>query len=295
MRRRALILGGAGAALVAGCAAPETLRRESNFRGDYRGLSHADEIVFLIPGALASTYMFGPAFTWKSRRRVVMEYRFPGYDGLAHDRAVHIQGDAAKIAALANRFPRARVRVLGFSTGGAIAIEAAARMDHADVQVAAIGCAVPFPGMLGVGPRGFAGLVRAAGVTGLSDIKAIWLEYFKTLLYGRNWADDPWTRARANAFVRALEDQIAVPSDGVGRSHSANLLIWSLSDDARASRARVRFYHGVNDTIVPLRLVRRLATLVGGEVTAFSPDAHLLLLTRPEVITRAGRDMGINR
>lgn len=279
--------------LLAACAAPERVTRESNLRTDPAQLRAPHTLVFLVPGALASTALFGPALDWGGNGVAVIEYRFPGFDGLPEDRTVNILVAAKTIAQVANRYPRARVRLIGFSTGAAIAIEAAARMPHEDVEVAAISSAVPFPGMLGAGPRGFLGLVRAAHAAGTLDAKEVWLEYFKVLLYGWHWDRDPATRARAEAIVEALRDQIVVPEDGVGRSHTANLLVWTLSREVREDPPRVRFYHGVNDTVVPLRLVKKLAHRLGARIMAFAPDAHLLLITRPALMERVGRDLDV--
>lgn len=256
-------------------------------------VAKADTLVILVPGALASTHLFGPAFRWGGGGTAIVEYRFPGFDDLPADRSVHIIQSASTIADFANHFPGARIRLMGFSTGGAIAIEAAARMRHEDVEVAAISSAVPFPGMLGVGPRGFAQILRAAVATGSVDAKTVWLEYFKTLLFGVDWDKDPRTRAWANAFVERFRQDIVLPDDGVGRSHTSNLLIWTLSEEARSANRKVRFYHGRNDTIVPLRLVQRLAASLNAQVVTYEPDAHLLLITRPSVIVQAGRDLGI--
>lgn len=281
--------------LVSACAAQAPYRRESNMRTNVAQLAHADTIVFLVPGALASTYLFGPALEWGGHGTAVVEYRFPGFDGLPLDRDVKILPAARSIAALANQHPNARIRLIGFSTGAAIAIEAAARMNHDDVEVGAISAAVPFPGMLGVGPRGLAGLTRAAAHVGTLEAKEVWLEYFKILLFGWNWEDDPATRRWANAYVERFRDSVVVPSNGVGRSHTSDLLTWTLSPQARKAHTKIRFYHGGNDTIVPLRLVKRLAKRLEAPVTVYRPDAHLLLVTRPSVISRVGRDLHIRK
>ncbi|MEM7439507.1 MAG: alpha/beta hydrolase [Pseudomonadota bacterium] len=282
------------ALLVSACATPEPPEpRESNMRIVGGHLGSADTIVFLVPGALASTTLFGPARRVSGKGVAVVEYRFPGFDGLPADRNVYIQRSAKKIASVANRYPNARVRLMGFSTGAAIAIEAAARIDNADVEVGAISAAVPFPGMLGAGPRGAYGLTRAAISAKSLKPEKVWLEYFKTLLFGWEWESDPATRDWANAYVDWFEESLEIPDDGVGASHTRNLLVWTLSDEVRANPPKVRFYHGVNDTIVPLRLVKELAAKVDGTVHTYRPDAHLLLITRPSVIVTAGRRMGL--
>lgn len=279
--------------LVTACAEPKRYERESNMRTNFNHLAAADTIVFLVPGALASTHLFGPALELGGNGTAVVEYRFPGFDDLPHDRDVNIIRAAKKIASLANQYPHARVRLMGFSTGAAIAIEAAARIDNPDVEVGAIASAVPFPGMLGAGPRGAYGLTRSALTIGSLQAEEVWLEYFKILLFGWDWEQDPATRDWANAYVDWFRDKVEVPSDGVGASHTRNLLIWSLSPQLRANPPKVRFYHGENDTIVPLRLVKSLAAKLGSTVHVFSPDAHLLLLTSPDVIEIAGRDLDL--
>lgn len=278
---------------LAACAAPEPYRRESNMRTNLAQLAQADTIVFLVPGALSSTSLFGPALGWGGEGTAVVEFRFPGFDDLPADRNVHILNNARAIAALANQYPDARIRLIGFSTGAAIAIEAAARMKNADIEVGAVSSAVPFPGMLGAGPRALFGLTRAATRVGTLETKEVWLEYFKILLFGWKWEDDPATRRWANAFVESFRETVVVPNDGLGRAHTTNLLVWTLSAEARAADTKIRFYHGGNDTIVPLRLVRRLADTLDAEVRVYRPDAHLLLLTRPGIIGEVGRDLRI--
>lgn len=249
-----------------------------------------EQITFLLPGALTTSRIFGPANDWDSPRHRVVEYRLPGMRGEPLDPPLDLDRSARWIADYANRYPDARINLLGYSTGAAIAIEAAGRIDRAErVQVIAISSPTPFPGAaLGL-VRGGLGVAGSALATGSLNAKTVWDEYFITLYLGSGWRASPEKRALADRLREAFKDQINTPGEGRGRSQSAGLLLWSLSQEAQASKARITFFHGENDPIFPLPGVRRLGHRLNAPVCVLPEDGHMPLLSRADLKDRVER------
>jgi pimeloyl-ACP methyl ester carboxylesterase len=249
-----------------------------------------EEITFLIPGALTTAGIFGPANGWNSDRHLVIEYRLPGMQGEPLQPNLDILQAADWIAEVANQHPKAQINLLGYSTGGAIAIEAAGRIDDsARVKVAAISSATPFPGAALATVRGVAGVTGAALAAGTFDPQTVWDEYFITLYLGSGWRNSPEKRAIADEIRRSFEGRINKPGEGRGRSQSASLLLWTLSPEALASRAKITFFHGENDPVFPLPKVQALAARLGAPVCVLPEDGHMVLLSRPDLIGRVER------
>jgi len=248
------------------------------------------EITFLLPGALTTADIFGEANDWETDRHQVVEYRLPGMRGEPLTPALDIIRAAEWVAAYANRFPKARINLLGYSTGGAIAIEAAGRIDDsARVKVVAVSSATPFPGAALAFLRGVAGVVGTAISAGTLDAQTIWYEYFITLYLGSGWRNSPEKRAIADEIRRAFEGRINKPGEGRGRSQSGSLIGWALSEEALASNATITFFHGENDPVFPLATVRPLAARLGTTLCVLPEDGHMVLLSRTDLINRIGR------
>lgn len=244
-------------------------------------------VTFLLPGALSTSDVFGPALGWGGRDHLVVEYRLPGMQGEPVSPPLVIDRAADWVAAYANRYPKARINLLGFSTGAAVAIEASGRItDGSRVRVAAISSATPFPGAVLATLRGAVQLAGAALSARVSDRRAIWEEYFKTLLFGTAWRRDPVLAARAETMVARWRDQIVIPGESKGRAQSSNLLVWTLSPEARHSKARIVLFHGAQDPIFPLSHIRVLARALGAGICVYADGGHLLLLTEPDLMPR---------
>ncbi|WP_128515139.1 alpha/beta fold hydrolase [Tabrizicola thermarum] len=255
-----------------------------------REVAAPEEITFLLPGALTTARIFGPANDWTTDRHLVVEYRLPGMRGEPLSPPLDILRAADWVAGFANRHPQARINLLGYSTGAAIAIEAAGRIDDSQrVRVVAISSATPFPGAAMGLVNGVAGIVGSALATGSLDAKTVWEDYFITLYIGSGWRSSPEKRAMAERLRRAFAGQINTPGEGRGRSQSASLLLWTLSREALASRARITFFHGQNDPIFPLPRVRRLATRLNATLCVLPEDGHMPLLSRPDLMERVER------
>jgi pimeloyl-ACP methyl ester carboxylesterase len=249
-----------------------------------------DHISFLLPGALTTAGIFGAANDWETDRHRIVEYRLPGMQGEPLDPPLDIIRAAEWVADYANRHPQAKINLLGYSTGGAIAIEAAGRIDDsARVTVVAISSATPFPGAVLATVRGVAGVTGSALAAGTLDPQTVWDEYFITLYLGSGWRSDPEKREIADRIRKSFEGRINKPGEGRGRSQSGSLLGWALSEEAIASRARIIFFHGENDPVFPLPAVRGLAARLDATLCVVPKDGHMLLLSRPDLIDRVKR------
>ncbi|WP_395542341.1 alpha/beta hydrolase [Neotabrizicola sp. sgz301269] len=250
-------------------------------------VAQPESLTFLLPGALTTSAVFGPARDWGDARNPVIEYRLPGMLGQPVHPRLTIEGAAAWIAAQANLHPGARINLLAYSTGAAIAFEAAPLIDTPSrVTIAAVSPATPFPGAALAALRGGLQVVGSALATGSLGWQPIWEDYFKTLWFGKGWRASPEKRAQAEDLVRRLRDQIETPGGGRGKAQSGALLLWTLSDAARTSGARIAIFHGELDPVFPLHQVRALTEALGAELCVLQEGGHLLLQSRPELIDR---------
>ncbi len=245
------------------------------------------EITFLLPGALTTAGIFGAANDWNTDSRLVVEYRLPGMRNEPLSPPLDLMRAAEWVADYANRYPKARINLLGYSTGAAIAIEAAGLINHSErVRVVAISSATPFPGAALAALRGGVGVAGSAIAAGSLDAQVVWEEYFITLYLGTGWRNSPQKLALAVKLRESFKGQIKTPGEGRGRSQSASLLGWTLSPEARASNARVTFFHGENDPVFSLKQVRALAARLNATVCVLPKEGHMVLLSRPDLIDR---------
>ena len=277
----------AGLALAA-CAKPPTAARPPLYTTG--AATTPDQITFLLPGALTTARIFGPANDWATPTHRVVEYRLPGMRGEPLTPPLDLMRSARWVADYANRYPDARINLLGYSTGAAIAIEAAGLIDNsARVKVAAISSATPFPGAAIAFVRGGIGVAGSAIAAGSLNRRVVWEEYFITLYLGAGWRQSPDKREQAKRLRKAFEGQINTPGEGRGRSQSASLLLWTLSPEALASQADITFFHGESDPVFPLARVLRLAALLDAPVCVLPEDGHMPLLSRADLMDRVER------
>jgi pimeloyl-ACP methyl ester carboxylesterase len=288
IRRTRGLAGPALAAVLAACApAPEPPAPSPLHVLTPAPAAAPDSLTFLLPGALTTSAVFGPARGWGDGRNPVIEYRLPGMQGEPLRPRLTIEGAAARIAAQANRYPGARINLLAYSTGAAIALEAAPLIDNPSrVTIAAVSPATPFPGAALAALRGGLQVVGSALATGSLGWQPIWEDYFKTLWFGKGWRRSPEKQARAEELVRRLRDQIETPGGGKGKAQSGALLLWTLSPAARSSGARIAIFHGALDPVFPLAQVRALAADLDADLCVVPEGGHLVLQSRPELIDR---------
>ncbi|MDP3196073.1 alpha/beta fold hydrolase [Tabrizicola sp.] len=274
--------------LLAACAKPPVAAKPPLYT---IGMADTPEqITFLLPGALTTTRIFGPANDWTTPSHRIVEYRLPGMRGEPLSPPLDLARSARWIADYANRYPDARINLVGYSTGAAIAIESAGLIERGErVKVIAISSPTPFPGAAVAVVRGGIGVAGSALATGSLAAKTVWDEYFITLYLGSGWRNSPEKRAMADRLRKAFEGQITPPGEGRGRSQSASLLLWTLSPEAKASKARITFFHGENDPIFPLSGVRRLGQRLNAPLCVLPEDGHMPLLSRADLIDRVAR------
>lgn len=220
----------------------------------------------------------------------MVEYHLPGMQGEPLSPALDILRSAVWVAELANRYPEARIQLLGYSTGAAVAIEAAGRIDHSErVKVAAISSATPFPGAALAALRGGLDVVASALTIGSFDRQKVWEDYYKTLYFGKGWRNSAEKRKKAGQLDEIVSGRVLAPGGGVGKAQSGSLLFWTPSTAALATKAEIRFFHGQNDPVFPLRSVQRLADRLDAEICILPEAGHLVLQSVPDLVDRIGR------
>ncbi|MBY6154135.1 alpha/beta hydrolase [Vannielia litorea] len=280
--------------LLAACAAPPALPEgESPLAinpARSAQIEAAPRLTVMIPGALASVDIFAPTNHWAARGHGLAYYRFPGMDGLPLDHQLSITGAAEEIARFARRYPDKDLTLVGYSAGGAIALEAAALLAPRPVTVAAISPSPEHAGGMETILRGAGDVISAATRAERFTRKAIWDEYWKTLLYGRNNRADPGFSEQIETLSAEHAPQISDPSPALVRAHSASLRRWELSEGADLSHARIGFFVGLEDPVFSTRQTDALRRRAGGgRLIGFADDGHLLLLTRKSLFAHVLR------
>ena len=247
-------------------------------------VQQTDTIVILIPGALAPIEMFAPTNAWRKCGYALAYYRFPGLDGLPLDHKLGIENAARQIADFANQYPGKRIRLIGYSTGGPIVILASQEIRSDDVKVAAMSSAVPKAGGFTTAMRGAYDVLAAAIRARSLNRKDIWLEYYRTLLFGRKGLTSPDLADALDHFVEQEKDNIIVPDSLLSYSHSGDLRNWILPDGFHADSENVRFFVGAEDPVFSIEQTREFAEAIGvSMIQEYPSSGHLLFLTMPEV------------
>lgn len=242
----------------------------------------AAELVFVVPGALSPVWIFDPVRDWADADTAIIAYRFPGLDGRPSDERVRIDAAGAAIAAYANaRQPRA-VRIIGQSTGGPIALEAARRVRAERVDVALISTALPTPAVALTGLSGFIDLMEAANRAGTWEERQLFREYYRTLLYGRSHYDDPVLSADSDRRAEEVYEDLILPEDGMAAAHSGDLFRWTLRRPEDLAHVRVLLFHGSDDPLFSVAAVRRfMRRLPDAQLRVYPDQGHLLPETVP--------------
>jgi pimeloyl-ACP methyl ester carboxylesterase len=262
--------------------------RDDPLAYDGAEVARAGTIAIFVPGALASAHIFDRALGWRQQGYALVWYRLPGMDGLPLDHALTITGAADRIADFARAHPGKRWRLVGYSTGGSVVIEAAARIARdcpaCDLKVAAISPAVARGGGLATLANGAFDVAAAALRAPALTRRAVWTEYFRTLLFGRKGLSDPELSARARAIVAQVRRQIVIPDRRLAAAHSRDLRHWRPSAPVPGAAGRLRFFVGLEDPVFATWQTLRLARAAGGaKVIGYPRQGHLLLLTEPRV------------
>ncbi|MEL7116636.1 MAG: alpha/beta hydrolase [Pseudomonadota bacterium] len=280
--------------LLMGCAAPRTEPRSPDtfpsLAFNAAEVAQADHLVIAIPGALSSYTIFDPMLPLLDRDTTAIFYTLPGMDGTPLDRKVTLDGAAAEIAAFAASHPKARITLVGVSTGAAIAIETATRIGPR-ASVAAI--STPAPGEAQrAGLRGLNNTLAIAARLGTLDRRKVWEAYYKVLLYGRGYAQAPQTAAKAETVLSENRKRITLPSLKLFRAHSADLNRWSLDNPETLAETDLVFFHGTVDPVFPPQPLQEFAARIPNAKVELVPGhGHLLFASDPNFFVRVGARM----
>jgi len=247
-------------------------------------------LVIVVPGALSSVHVFDSYLARTEPDTTVVGYRFPGLDGRPLDGRVRIRQAGADIAAYVKHRSPAHVRLIGLSTGGPIVLEAARRISGPDVEVGLVSTALPSPAVLASSAAGLLDIIAAAGRIDAFDLRLLWGEYYRTLLFGRRHFTEPQLAARSADLADADVDRLILPKNGMTRAHGGDLLNWTLDNPQDLSHARILFLHGARDPVFPARGARRLAArLSESKIIVYPRSGHLLFATEPTLFDDLNR------
>lgn len=286
----ARLLALAALALTAGCASLPSRPPSgvSPLVYDEARLEQADTIVVALPGVLNSVAMFDPLEEKAGPRVVVARYRYPGLDGLALDHRVTLDGVAEEVAALLARHPDKRLGLIGFSAGGQIAIETAARFADRHPRVAVISGAIGFPETVYTALRGGWAVARLSLTLGTFDREKIWRRYYPILLYGEEGAADPANQAEIARIYARQKDGIVIPTYAMLTAQAGDLTWRRLRPLPALADIPILMLHGTEDPSLPIGPVAEMATrLPNARLAPIEGGGHLLYLTHPEVFDRA--------
>ncbi|MDF1856144.1 alpha/beta hydrolase [Pseudooceanicola sp.] len=271
-------------ALLAGCSTLPTLHEAGaqplvHDGKARRGMTRA---VVVVPGALASVGIYEPVLDWNVPDGAVMAYRFPGLDGLKLDHRLDLAEAGALIADAMRALEVKEVYLIGFSTGGPVALEAARRLGDKQVSVALISSAGPFPSGIKASIIGFFDVIEALSRAHGKSLEEAWLENYRTLLFGRNHFGK---KRQANLSRNLAEHQrgsLRTPTTRLTLAHTTDLMQWTLPRDSGLAKARVGVFHGAEDSIFDLAETRRFAARIPADMMATYPgQGHLLFVTAP--------------
>jgi len=240
--------------------------------------------IVVVPGALASVGIYEPVLDWNVPDATVMAYRFPGIDGLELDHRLDISAAGELIAEVIRDLEPEEVYLVGFSTGGPVALEAARRIRGPEVSVALISSAGPFPEAVEASINGFFDVVKALFRSGRASPDAMWLENYRTLLYGRDHFSSKETAERSRKLAEMQRGHLRVPRNKMTFAHTGSLLTWTLAKSPQLRDMRIGLFHGAKDSVFSLRETRRFAGRIPADAMYVYPDqGHLLFITAPSL------------
>lgn len=272
--------------ILVGCGIPFSTKSPLDpLLFDAEEVARAERIAIFIPGALASINIFDDSADWEDAGYARAFYRFPGLDGLETDHQINPRVAADRIAAFANAYPDKDIALVGYSTGGPIALLAAPQITQdRRVRVAAMSTAVEHGGGLPTVGRGVVDIIRAMISTGSLERQVVWRRFWAGLLYGPDALDDPAFADRLERDI-AAGDKIIVRLDPViALSHTLGLPGFTLPDDLDLTGIPVGFFVGLNDRVFATSQTQRFARQIGGAtIYGYREQGHLLFFTRPDV------------
>lgn len=272
--------------LLAACSLPLTTQSSQDpLLYDPVAVAQADRIAIFIPGALSSIDIFEASGDWEDAGYARVFYRYPGLDGLKTDHIVSPEIVAETVAAFANIYPDKDISLVGYSTGGPIALLAAPDVTKGrDIRVVAMSTAVEFGGGVPTAWRGLVDIVRAMIATGSTERQVVWKRFWSGLLYGPDALEDPAFADRLERDVEAGEKIIVRLDPAVALAHTLGLPGFALPDDLDLTGIPVAFFIGLNDRVFSVDQTRNFSQRIGGvPIFGYPEQGHLLFFTRPDV------------
>lgn len=269
-----------------GCGVPlTTVPGQDPLVYDADAVAKAEKIAIFIPGALASIDIFEDSVGWEDAGYARVFYRFPGLDGLQNDHLIAPSHVAAHLVEFTDRYPDKDIALIGYSTGGPVALLTASQITgDRNVRVAAMSTAVEFGGGLPTVARGVQDIARAAYAEGSLKRQVVWKRFWAGLLYGPDAFDDPAFADRLARDIEAGEDIIVKLDPAIALAHTLGLPVFELPDDLDLSGVEVAFFVGLNDRVFSTEQTLRFARKIGGiTVYGYREQGHLLFFTRPDV------------
>ena len=251
---------------------------------DGRAEPGVEKAVVLIPGALASIELFAPVLDWDVPDSTVMAYRFPGLDGLKLDHRIDIVDSAALLAGHLNALGVKHVNLIGYSTGGPIALETARRIKGADVQVALLSSASDTPGAAIAAVRGAVDVAKSFVRSKLGGEDQALLENYRTMLYGRRHYSEAELAERSRRLAALQRGQIEAPPPRMTLAHTSDLMTWNIGDPSDLHDVRIGVFHGSEDSVFSEARTWRYAKRLHAETfRSYQDQGHLLFVTDPRI------------
>lgn len=256
-----------------------------SFIYDAEAVTKAERLVICAPGALTRVEIFDPVSAWHGW--VPVFYPFPGLDGRALSPPLDIEAAAAQIVAFARAHPKKQIGLLGFSTGGAIALEAAARLG-VEVRTVAIAPGLPQAGGWRTMLATTGDVLGAALRVRSARVRAVWLEYYRVLLFGREVLRHADTRDRSREIVAARAPRMVYPEGGLLRAHAQGLKRWTGPEAGLPAPGHVTLLIGSEDPVFSTAQTRAFAQRLGDvALQVFPGHGHMLFLTDQSVFDLA--------
>ena len=248
-------------------------------------VAQAEKIAILIPGVLASVNIFDATQSWVDEGYARVLYRFPGLDDLDADHIIHPATMAVRVADFANAYPDKDIALVGYSTGGPVALMAAPDITKGrSVRVAAMSTAVENGGGFETLFRGLGDVLNALVSAGSVDRHKVWERFWASNLYGPDALEDPAFEERISRDIAEGKKIIVKLDPIVALAHAIGLPSFVLPNDLDLSDIPVAFFVGLNDPVFSTRQTYDFSQEIGDvTIYGYPEQGHLLFFTHPHV------------
>ncbi|MEP3296282.1 MAG: alpha/beta hydrolase [Pseudoruegeria sp.] len=237
-----------------------------------------EHTVVFLTGALAPIEIFSKAREAFDDSFTLIYYPFPGLNGRPVAPPLDIQKEGRRLAAFVEQYQPDQVSLVGYSTGAAIAIEAAHHVsaDHR-LSLALISPSAERAGGLATALTGARDIFSAAKRAGSFDLNLLWPEYWKLLLIGRQSYLDNGRSQYANSMLQRNHANLVIPTSEVRKAHTLSLKHWVVPDGFSAINRRIGVFYGAVDPVFSNRQTQNLIEkLLSVHVVKYSNQGHLV-------------------